>query len=148
MGLATDRLVAHYGLLHARKLVNTVGFGASAVLWLMVPMSASPMAALGGVCAALTVHVAVYGGYEASKLDIAAPEHVGLLQSLVNTMANTSGLVAVPLAAWIVERKPEDGEMGGGALAGWDGVFRMMAALFLAAAAAYLGWATEERLFT
>ena len=32
----------------------------------------------------------------------AAAEHVGLLQSLVNTIANTSGLIAVPGAAWIV----------------------------------------------
>ena len=93
------------------------------------------------------------GGYEASKLDIASAEHVGLLQSLVNTMANTSGLVAVPLAAWIVERgegpaaQPDSAEVGGWLLAGWGGVFVMVAGLYCVATVVYLRWATQEKLF-
>lgn len=94
------------------------------------------------------------GGYEASKLDIASAEQVGLLQSLVNTMANTSGLIAVPAAAWIVERGTkvhaihEDGR--GSAtnfMVGWSGVFTMVAMFYIVASLVFLRWATHEKLF-
>lgn len=52
-------------------------------------------------------------------------------------MANTSGLTAVPLAAWIVEQ-PE---------LGWNGVFVMIAALYGVAMLIYLQWARQDRLF-
>ena len=83
------------------------------------------------------------GGYEASKLDIASAEQVGLLQSLVNTMANTSGLIAVPTAAWIVERGGDNGNF----VAGWNGVFTMVATLYVVASFAFLKWATDQKLF-
>ena len=218
MGSAADHLVERLGLLSARRTVNTIGFAVSAVFWLLVPHSDSPSTALGWLCTALAVHVAVFGapicaqiglfpalkarlrnckrlvacwinispaihwelriacyhwyqynvalchpadtsccrfavvgGYEASKLDIASAEQVGLLQSLVNTMANTSGLIAVPAAAWIVERGAEeihkDGTTGN-IVAGWGGVFTMVATLYVAASIFFLRWATDEKLFT
>jgi hypothetical protein len=93
------------------------------------------------------------GGYEASKLDIASAEQVGLLQSLVNTMANTSGLIAVPAAAWIVERGVEMDKVhsdrgSGNIVAGWSGVFTMVATLYVFASVVFLRWATHEKLFT
>ena len=95
------------------------------------------------------------GGYEASKLDIASAEQVGLLQSLVNTMANTSGLVAVPAAAWIVERGAQMDEVQEGRsdnvanfTTGWAGVFTMVATLYIVASLVFLRWATHEKLFT
>ena len=58
-------------------------------------------------------------------------------------------MYATAVHSHIVVRKPEGGEIGVERCQR-DGAFRMMAALrvhlFLAAAAAYLGWATEERL--
>ena len=101
-----------------------------------------------------TAFFGVAGGYEASKLDIASAEHVGLLQSLVNTLANTSGLIAVPTAAWIVERGAEMDEthearsgVAGNLIAGWGGVFTMVASLYLVASVVFLRWATHEKLF-
>ena len=93
------------------------------------------------------------GGYEASKLDIAAAQQVGLLQSLVNTIANTSGLIAVPAAAWIVERGAATDEVykdrgSGNIIAGWSGVFTMVATLYVIASFVFLRWATTEKLFT
>ena len=61
MGWSADQLVARLGLLSARRTVNTVGFALSAVFWLLVPRSGSPAAALGWLCTALAVHVAVFG---------------------------------------------------------------------------------------
>ena len=103
-------------------------------------------------CSATAFGVA--GGYEANKLDIASAEHVGLLQSLVNTLANTSGLIAVPTAAWIVERgagmdETHEARSGGAGnlIAGWSGVFTMVATLYLVASVVFLRWATHEKLF-
>lgn len=61
MGWGADQLVARLGLLSARRTVNTIGFAVSAVFWLLVPHSGSPSAALGWLCTALAVHIAVFG---------------------------------------------------------------------------------------
>ena len=65
------------------------------------------------------------------------PYDVVLLQSLVNTIANTSGVTAVPLAALIVE-SPHFG---------WNGVFVMIAGLFGMVNAQTIITAASQKLF-
>eukprot|EP01052_Picozoa_sp_SAG31_P042817 SAG31_NODE_6922_length_1849_cov_1.511429_2_plen_172_part_00 len=137
-GCAADWLAARTSVLTARKLCNSGGFALSALAWLCVPTASNSASALSWLCAALALHVVAYGGFEATKLDIAAPEQVGLMQSLINTLANTSGLTAVPFAAFIVEA-PD--------LGGWNGVFYMIAALFGLSMLLYLRWARQDRVF-
>ena len=68
----------------------------------------------------------VFFSYEASKLDMASPQRVGLLSSLSNTFASVAGVVGVPLASAVVN--VYDGE--------WSYVFLLIAVTFV------VGWAT------
>jgi ACS family sodium-dependent inorganic phosphate cotransporter len=77
-GYATDRLAQRLGLLSARKIANTVGFGVSGFFWLSLPhMTKSSGGAIGWLCLTLAVHTASFSGFETSKLDIVrmAPYH-------------------------------------------------------------------------
>eukprot|EP01048_Picozoa_sp_COSAG05_P016997 COSAG05_NODE_2264_length_3316_cov_12.087659_2_plen_244_part_00 len=139
-------------LLQVRKLLNTTGLVGGALCWVAVPHATSPAGALFWLSLALSCHALSIGGYEANKLDIAGPEAVGLLQSLINTFANTAGLTAVPLAAYLA-----DGGHGGGGEGegeqqehhhgGWAMVFYLVALAYLVPALLFFKLATTRQLF-
>ena len=142
-------------LLQVRKLLNTTGLVGGALCWVAVPHATSPAGALFWLSLALSCHALSIGGYEANKLDIAGPEAVGLLQSLINTFANTAGLTAVPLAAYLAEGGGHGGGGGEGEgeqqehqdHGGWAMVFYLVALAYLVPALLFFKLATTRQLF-
>lgn len=75
------------------------------------------------------------GGYEANKLEVASPERCGMLQALINTVAAFAGMVAVPVAAWIVD-----------ATGTWASALQVVAVLYCCTAAHYYRYSTCDEV--
>ena len=72
-------------------------------------------------------------GYEANKLEVAGPAMAGTLQAVVNTVAASAGVVAVPIAAAVRQ-----------ATGSWAGVCWVVAGLYAAAAALFCRYASTQ----
>lgn len=121
-----------------RKRFACGGMGAAAAFaWVAYafpgtsPTAAVLMIGLSSACS----FAGSAGGYEAAKLEVAAPEAAGLLQGISQTIGNAAAIPAVPLAATIAN------------VAGWDTVFMFLAGCYACAAAIFWRWGTAERLF-
>eukprot|EP00045_Choanoeca_perplexa_P006245 m.53159 g.53159 ORF g.53159 m.53159 type:complete len:454 (+) comp13537_c0_seq1:81-1442(+) len=86
---------------YVRKLAEAVGYGIGAV-----SMSLFLLVEPGTLASALlSISIGSSGfatsGHEAAKLDVAPAEYVGMLQGVSNTIAAFSGVIGVPVAAYI-----------------------------------------------
>eukprot|EP00730_Choanoeca_flexa_P002734 TRINITY_DN11154_c0_g1_i3.p1 TRINITY_DN11154_c0_g1~~TRINITY_DN11154_c0_g1_i3.p1 ORF type:complete len:478 (+),score=66.96 TRINITY_DN11154_c0_g1_i3:97-1434(+) len=86
---------------YVRRLAEAFGYGIGATA-----MSLFMLVEPGFVASALlSISIGSSGfatsGHEAAKLDVAPPEYVGLLQGVSNTLAALSGVLGVPIAAYI-----------------------------------------------
>ena len=75
------------------------------------------------------------GGYTVNKYEVVAPRYAGALQAWTNGLAAVSGMVAVRIAAVVVE-----------VTGGWGGVFALIAFVYALAALSYLRLASSERV--
>lgn len=124
-----DRLITRgeYTLEFIRRTSSTIGFLGAGTFMLLLATSSKFVSAIIYMCFALAFNGASpMAGYEAAKLDVAAPEYVGRLQSISNTIAAFAGIIGVPMVAYIKE-----------ATGTWEAVFVMMAGIFYSAAAVF-----------
>lgn len=107
-----------------RRISTIVGFLGAGTFMLLITTSSWAVSAIGYMCLALACNGAgPVAGYEAAKLDVAAPEYVGRLQSISNTLAAFAGIIGVPMVAFIKE-----------ATGSWEAVFLAMSLVFYSAA--------------
>ncbi|GBG28097.1 Vesicular glutamate transporter 1 [Hondaea fermentalgiana] len=121
-----DRFIARgeLPLSTVRRISTITGFVGAGTFMLLITTSSWVFSAITYMCLALACNGAgPVAGYEAAKLDVAAPEYVGRLQSISNTLAAFAGIIGVPTVAYIKE-----------ATGSWEAVFLVMGAVFYSAA--------------
>ena len=115
------------GQLKQRKAIGVSGCVGGAVFVLFALWAPTWQLAIFFFCAERVVETAgALGGFTVNKLEVVAPRYVGALEAWTNTLAAASGMLAVRMAAVLVE-------MTGG----WDAVFVMIASVYLIAAVSY-----------
>lgn len=111
-------------LCDVRRISTVAGFLGAGTFMILIPTASGPAMGVFYMCVALACNGAgPVAGYEAAKLDVAAPDYVGRLQSISNTIAAFAGILGVPLVAMI---KTSTGS--------WSAVFGAMGAVFYFAA--------------
>ena len=126
----------HMTPLRLRRTFNSVGFTLAACFFLLVPLARSPTQAMLALSAALASSMLTVSGYELNKFELAAPQLVGMLHGISQTVGNSAGVVSVQAAAAIVE-----------ATGSWDLVFVAVAVALLTAAAMFHAFSSTQRLF-
>eukprot|EP00051_Salpingoeca_urceolata_P013964 m.176913 g.176913 ORF g.176913 m.176913 type:complete len:442 (+) comp17956_c0_seq5:275-1600(+) len=119
-------LVQGYSRAFVRKLMSCIGFLGAASLLVLFSLLPPGNFALTILCLALGISAAVSAGHEANKLDVAPAGYSGLLQGVSNTLAAGSGLIGVPVAAYIF--------LWTGS---WTSVFLLIAAIFTTGAVCF-----------
>jgi hypothetical protein len=117
----------HQLLFRTRRAFNGAGFCGCAACLCLAARAASPAASIASLVLAQAVSMlAIGGGFEVNKLDVAtSPRAVSLLQGVSQTLGNLSGVCVVPFAAYVAKRY------------GWDAVFVAVAAQLLCAGAVF-----------
>ncbi|EDQ87518.1 uncharacterized protein MONBRDRAFT_27282 [Monosiga brevicollis MX1] len=116
-----------------RRLCEAISYGLAAGAMLLVLLLPQ-----GGLTTALlSFSIGMSGlstnGHEAAKLDVAPTEFVGLLQGISNSLAALSGVVGVPVAAYI-----------NAAFGTWQAVFALVAMVYATGGLAYWFLGTSD----
>jgi cyanate permease len=136
VGRLADHAVQSRPLATVRHTFNAAGFFGGAVCLLLASQATSASMANLCIAAYLSLGTFTAAGFETNKLELTAPEELALLQGLSQTLGNMSGIVGVPLAAYIVR-----------VTGGWDAVFAVVALVFyLPAGLFYFKFAKLERV--
>lgn len=141
-GRMADWITHRYGVWRSRVLMNSLGFLLSAACYAVVPLANTTGGALLALVGAVGFMGLSISGFETNKMDLVPPEHIGLFQSVANTIGNLSGVLAVPAASRIVQAgsSSRPGEPS------WDLVFVLMALLHVFAAAVFATFASVRRI--
>ncbi len=135
-GWVADHLIRRgFSVTSVRKIMQTIGFGTSATLLLLIGgVTSAPIAIILMSVGAFFGAMAI-GGFGVSHLDI-APRHAGVLMGLSNTAGTIPGVIGVTASGVILD-----------ATGSWALVFAVAAALYVAGLVVWLACASGERLF-
>jgi MFS family permease len=118
-----------------RKLMQAAAFTLGAVAMILLPLANSALLAITLVTIKLGGGALGVAGFAANHLDI-APRYAGILMGLSNTFAQLPGIVGVALTGFIVNRTHS-----------FDGVFYLIAVVYIVGTACYLTLGSGERRF-
>ncbi|GJP65766.1 hypothetical protein CLOP_g22628 [Closterium sp. NIES-67] len=143
-GVLADHLIAKRYLTvgGTRKVLNTIGFFASAVALALTPVLKSVNGAV--LCSSLTLGACAIAraGFAVNHMDI-APRFAGVVMGVSNTAGTMAGVVGVAASGLILEAR----RRGGGIDPGWWWVFFTPASLCVVSALIFDAFATGERVF-
>jgi len=142
-GIAGDYLVnqKNVQIRHARVLVNTVGFIATAVAVVCMPYARTPGEATFYLTATLSSLGLARGGFSVNHMDV-APKYAGIVMGMSNTCGTIAGIIGVTCTGVLLER-------AGGAteLSGWVAATQLCAVLLLSGVAIFWAYAQGHPLF-
>jgi ACS family sodium-dependent inorganic phosphate cotransporter len=135
-GWIADRMIrSGMDVTRVRKILQTIGFGGSAIILALVgyvqsiPLAIAMMS-LGNIFGGATA-----GGFGVNHLDI-APRGAGVIMGLSNTAATVPGIVGVYVSGLILD-----------ATGSWALVFQTAAGVFVFGLLFYLTFASSKKLF-
>lgn len=136
-GYIADRLVrSGMPTTFVRKAITLVANIGAATTLIAFSMAQSVSTALVCISTSMAFMSLNTGGFESTFLDMTSPGMTGLFKAVANTMASFSGLVAIPLAAVILEWSGNSWRFTFGSLSIW---YVLMTVLFIA-------FGTSERI--
>lgn len=143
-GVLADRLIGRHSVpvLHARKALNTVGFGVATAAFLVMPQFRSVSGAVACSSVALGACAFARAGFAVNHMDI-APRYAGVVMGVSNTAGTLAGVVGVAAAGMVLTTATD----GSGDVTGWGAVFGLSATLVAAGAVFYIVFAKGEKLF-
>ncbi|KAL6757466.1 major facilitator superfamily domain-containing protein [Haematococcus lacustris] len=124
-----------------RKLVNTLGFVASAVALMLMP--AAQGVNMGVAASTLTLGALGFsrGGFSVNHMDI-APKYAGMVMGISNTAGTIAGVIGVAMTGYIL-----DHEGGAQVLGGWYHAHGLAAVICIFAMLVFNTFAKGERQF-
>ncbi|XP_065214587.1 putative inorganic phosphate cotransporter isoform X2 [Planococcus citri] len=126
-----------FSITTTRKLINAIGqYGPAIALILASYTGCNQYLTVGLLTIGMGLNGAIYSGFKVNHLDI-SPRFAGILMSFTNCMANFSGLVAPPVAGFIINKRPTQ--------AAWRMVFFIAAGVYVIGATIYLIFASGVR---
>ena len=118
-----------------RKRAIMIGLTGGATFLVVLSRAGTMEVSVGAYCLErFCVSGGLIAGLEPSKFEVVAPEHAGLLQALTNTCGAFAGMIAVPLAACVVE-----------ITGNWRCVFSAVAFVYMLAIMAHQKYADSTR---
>lgn len=135
-GWLADRMIrGGTDITRVRKIMQTIGFGGSAVVLALVGYVESVPLAIAMMSLGNLFGGAAAGGFGVNHLDI-APRGAGMIMGLSNTAATIPGIVGVYASGLILE-----------ATGSWALVFQTAAGIYLFGLLFYLLFASSRKLF-
>jgi MFS family permease len=135
-GYVTDRLIrTGANLTFVRKLMQTIGFGGSALVLATVGYVESAVAAIALMSLGNIIGSFAMGGWGSNHMDL-APRHSGTLMGLTNTAGTLPGIIGVFISGLILQWTDS-----------WVLVFQVAAAINIFGLVFYLVFAKTDKLF-
>ncbi len=135
-GWVTDRLISSgMNVTFVRKLMQTIGFGGSAIVLAVVGYVESAPLAIALMAFGNMVGAFALGGWGSNHIDL-APKHAGTLMGLSNTAGTLPGIIGVFVSGLILQWTGS-----------WILVFQVAAALNIVGLVFYLIFASTEKQF-
>lgn len=135
-GWVADRMIRRgMDVTRVRKIMQTIGFGGSAVILALVGYVESVPLAIAMMSLGSLFGGATAGGFGVNHLDI-APRGAGVIMGLSNTAATIPGIVGVYASGLILA-----------ATGSWAVVFQTAAAVYVVGLVVYLVFASSKKLF-
>ncbi|MGE0621094.1 MAG: ACS family MFS transporter [Pseudomonadales bacterium] len=135
-GWMADRMIrSGMDVTRVRKIMQTIGFGGSAVILALVGYVESVPLAIAMMSLGSLIGGATAGGFGVNHLDI-APRGAGVVMGLSNTAATIPGIVGVYVSGLILD-----------VTGSWVMVFQTAAAVYVVGLVFYLLFASSKKLF-
>lgn len=135
-GWVTDRLISSgMNVTFVRKLMQTIGFGGSAIVLAVVGYVESAPLAIALMAFGNMVGAFALGGWGSNHIDL-APKHAGTLMGLSNTAGTLPGIIGVFVSGLILQWTGS-----------WILVFQVATALNIVGLVFYLIFASTEKQF-
>ncbi len=135
-GWTTDKLISRgLDITYVRKLMQTIGFGGSAVVLAVVGYVESAPAAIALMAIGNMIGAFALGGWGSNHMDI-APKHAGTLMGITNTAGTLPGIIGVYISGLILQWTDS-----------WILVFQLAAALNVFGLVFYLIFGSAKKEF-
>lgn len=142
-GWAGDALIlkALYKVGPARKVVNTIGFWATAGSLMLLSRAVGVWSGIFFVTLTLGTAGFARGGFSVNHMDI-APKYAGVVMGISNTAGTVAGMIGVAVTGQLLELS------GGAAMrSGWTQAFLLASIQCIAGSFVFIKYARGERLF-
>src|SRR5690606_33008518 len=133
--IADTLIIRGIAITRVRKIMQSIGFGAPMLVFMVVGGVESAPMAIGILCVGVSFGAFAVGGFLVNHMDI-APRHAVKLMGITNTAGSISGVIGVYLSGYILQ-----------ATNSWLLVFQVAAGVTFLGLVVYLLFASSEKIY-